>query len=159
LTVSSEVKNCSATSLILSLEAPAHGRDERSECSLFYQMLSGSMPTDFADGNVYRFIKNALTEPPRPLREANPDVPEAVEAIVMRTLAKHPNERPTASELAAEFAAASGVRRDRLARATRSAVEPSDRASGSDGLGNALRIVTTTELPTVVIPRHDAFCQ
>jgi hypothetical protein len=47
-----------------------------------------------------------LTKEPAPLRESHPDIPEALERIVMRTLAKAPSERPTARDLAQELSSA-----------------------------------------------------
>jgi len=45
-----------------------------------------------------------VTEKPRPLREVNPSVPEAVERVVLHALEKDPNARPqTALELARAF--------------------------------------------------------
>jgi CheY-like chemotaxis protein len=76
---------------------------------MVYQMLTGSFPFELAGGSVYALMTNLLTQRPRPLREIVPDLPESVEAAVMRTLAKDQNERPTASAFAVEFAAASGL--------------------------------------------------
>lgn len=68
-----------------------------------YEMLTGQAPFD-AENPLGILIKH-VQEPPRSLAEIRPDVevPDEVEALVMRCLAKVPGERfQTASELAAE---------------------------------------------------------
>ncbi|MGE0550518.1 MAG: hypothetical protein AB7R00_25865 [Kofleriaceae bacterium] len=56
-------------------------------------------------------------EPPVPLRERDPSVPVTLEALVLRTLSKDPNERPTAAELALLLLdAVAGVPRDAVAK-------------------------------------------
>jgi hypothetical protein len=41
-----------------------------------------------------------LTKEPIPLRELDPNIPEALESLVAQTLLKEPHNRPTAKELA-----------------------------------------------------------
>src|SRR5207237_10472338 len=47
------------------------------------------------------------TQPP--LRDNNPNISEASEAVVKRAMEKDPDNRPTAKELAQEFAMVSGI--------------------------------------------------
>lgn len=67
---------------------------------VLYEMLTKQLPFD-ADTPVGVAMQHVSAVPPSP-REFNPSIPPAVEDIVMRALAKNPNERyPTASALAA----------------------------------------------------------
>jgi beta-lactam-binding protein with PASTA domain/tRNA A-37 threonylcarbamoyl transferase component Bud32 len=56
-----------------------------------YEMLTGKLP--FESDSVMGLAYKHLSEPPRPPRELNPSVPARLEAIVMKALAKDPNER------------------------------------------------------------------
>ena len=77
---------------------------------LLYEMLAGRPPFD-APSAMALALKQ-IQEPPPPLREARPEVPGALERLVMWALAKDPADRPqTAAEfsralLAAEVSAA-----------------------------------------------------
>ena len=66
-----------------------------------YEMLSGSHP--FASKvTSQQLIAAHIAEPPRPLRDAAPDVPALLGTLVMRCLAKAPYDRPhDATELIA----------------------------------------------------------
>lgn len=76
---------------------------------VLYEMLTGVVPF-LAKTPTGVAIKH-VTEVPRSLRELNPVVSPAVEAVVLRALEKNPNARPqTAVELAREFDLA--LRRD-----------------------------------------------
>ncbi|HEV8579294.1 MAG TPA: protein kinase [Thermoanaerobaculia bacterium] len=70
---------------------------------VLYQMLTGQRPF----GGERRGMMHAiLFEDPPPLRELRPDVPEALERIALRCLAKDPAERyPDAHAILAELAA------------------------------------------------------
>jgi beta-lactam-binding protein with PASTA domain/tRNA A-37 threonylcarbamoyl transferase component Bud32 len=56
-----------------------------------YEMLTGKLP--FESDSVMGLAYKHLSEPPKPPRELNPSVPARLEAIVMKALAKDPNER------------------------------------------------------------------
>jgi len=67
---------------------------------VLYEMLTKQLPFD-ADTPVGVAMQHVSALPPSP-REFNPSIPPQVEDIVMRALAKDPNDRyPTASALAA----------------------------------------------------------
>ncbi len=73
----------------------AHAADIRADvyslgCTL-YHCLAGQPP--FADSNRVRQLMRHATEPPRSLREINPEVPEGLERVVNRMLAKDPAQR------------------------------------------------------------------
>lgn len=58
---------------------------------MMYQMLVGELP--FTEGNAFQILsQHVSTAPPRP-REKQPSIPEGVEAIILKALAKNPNER------------------------------------------------------------------
>jgi serine/threonine protein kinase/tetratricopeptide (TPR) repeat protein len=58
---------------------------------VFYELLTGTVPfhADTPTAVIYQHIY----EKPRPLRELNPEVPEAIEAIVLKMLEKKPRDR------------------------------------------------------------------
>jgi serine/threonine protein kinase/ABC-type sugar transport system substrate-binding protein len=60
---------------------------------LLYTMLSGVPPFSSPDGNIISIIYQHLEKSPRPLHEINPQVPPALESVVMTALAKHPDAR------------------------------------------------------------------
>jgi tetratricopeptide (TPR) repeat protein len=66
---------------------------------VLYESLSGALP--FQASNPLALIGKHLTETPAPLREQSSDVPASLESLVMRLLAKEPDERhSSAAELA-----------------------------------------------------------
>jgi CheY-like chemotaxis protein len=74
---------------------------------MLYRMLSGRMPFKLdGKGDLFGTIMRQVTAPLPPL--GVPDLPEAVEALVRRALARDTPDRPTARELAAELRGLSG---------------------------------------------------
>jgi serine/threonine protein kinase/ketosteroid isomerase-like protein len=74
---------------------------------LFYEMLAGRPPFD-APSAMALALKQ-IQEPPPPLKEARPGVPDALERLVMWALAKDPADRPqTAAEFSRALLAAEG---------------------------------------------------
>ncbi len=93
------------------LGQPYDGRaDVYALAMTLYEALSGRLPFDLPQGSLGSLILACVNEAPLPLRRARPDVPAAVDAVVMRALAKHPSDRPTVREFAAELAAAATPR-------------------------------------------------
>jgi serine/threonine-protein kinase len=70
---------------------------------VLYEMLAGRHPFG---GERQGMMHSILFEDFRPLREARPDAPPALERIVAHTLAKEPGERWSAGEIVAELQAA-----------------------------------------------------
>ncbi|MDQ3687284.1 MAG: protein kinase [Acidobacteriota bacterium] len=68
---------------------------------LLYEMLTGRVP--FLIENEFELMKAQIEQPPPPPRELNPAIPPEVEAVILRALAKDPNER---YQTAGEFRAA-----------------------------------------------------
>jgi eukaryotic-like serine/threonine-protein kinase len=84
----------------MSPEQISHGKvdlrtDVYSLGVIVYQMLCGKVP--FEAQNSVQILIAHLQQPVPPMRERNPDaeVPEALEAFVMRCLSKDPEGRPT----------------------------------------------------------------
>ena len=72
---------------------------------ILYEMLSGLVP--FNAETPLAIALRHVSEPPRPLREVVPDVPETLAAIAHKALAKHPSDRyADANELRQEILAA-----------------------------------------------------
>lgn len=75
---------------------------------VLYQMLSGRVPFTGASP-VAVAIKHALEEPP-PLLQLNPSIPPKIEAVVMKAIAKEPEQRyASAGELAEALRLAAGA--------------------------------------------------
>jgi serine/threonine protein kinase len=87
-------------------DLPYDGRaDVYSLGVMMYQMLNGRVPFFSKENDTWAVAVMHLTKDPVPLRELHPAIPESLDRIVLRTLAKAPVERPTASELADELSA------------------------------------------------------
>ena len=59
-------------------------------CTL-YHMLAGQVP--YPEGNNYQKVNNHQKQTPPCLRQLNPRVPPELETIVLRMMAKHPDQR------------------------------------------------------------------
>ena len=59
---------------------------------VLYELLTGAPP--FVAATPWAVLGKHMTEAPRPPRECCPAVPEGLEAIVLRLLAKDPGDRP-----------------------------------------------------------------
>ena len=71
---------------------------------VLYEALTGEPP--FAGGSAQRTLSRHLVEPPGPLRQRRPTIPEHVERAVLRALAKEPENRfPGTAEFAAALTA------------------------------------------------------
>ncbi len=79
---------------------PYDGRsDVYSVGVMLYQLLTGEMPYEFDDSGFVGIALKHLTQSPRPPRRFRPDLTPEMEALLLRTLAKRPEERPDAEEL------------------------------------------------------------
>ncbi len=77
---------------------------------VLHEMIAGAPP--FAHGDAMRTLVAQLRDPPPPLRSLREDVPEGVEALVLRLLAKDPADRPVdAQTLLGELARVEDARR------------------------------------------------
>ena len=63
---------------------------------LAYELLTGESP--FAGPSPRETMAAQLTRNPTPLHEVNPAVPAALSSLIMRLLAKEPDERPATAE-------------------------------------------------------------
>jgi serine/threonine-protein kinase len=76
---------------------------------LLYEMLAGRVP--FSHPSEYALMKRQIEEPPAPPRDFQPDIPAAVEAAVLRALAKNPGDRfQTAAAMRTDLLAATASR-------------------------------------------------
>lgn len=74
--------------------------------AILYELLCGELP-HLDDGTPLTTLRRHVDEQPTPLGERAPAVPPAVQAVVMRAIARHQDERPqTAEELRAAIEAA-----------------------------------------------------
>ncbi|MDQ0404281.1 serine/threonine protein kinase [Streptomyces sp. DSM 40167] len=63
---------------------------------VLHELLSGDVP--FAGSTALGVLHRHLYEPPLPVRRVRPEVPEALEALVLRLLAKDPQHRPDSAQ-------------------------------------------------------------
>jgi serine/threonine protein kinase len=70
---------------------------------VIYEMLAGELPFIFSERTPYKMAMVHIQEKPKTLRQLNPFVPEAIEAVVMQTLRKNPDKRPTMKEFSENF--------------------------------------------------------
>ncbi|MGI5398449.1 protein kinase domain-containing protein [Streptomyces sp. CA-135486] len=63
---------------------------------LMHELLSGNVP--FAGSTALGVLHRHLYEPPLPVRQLRPEVPEPLEALVLRLLAKDPQHRPSGAQ-------------------------------------------------------------
>ncbi len=69
---------------------------------VLYEMLTGRLPFD-GESPIAVALKHLYEEPP-PLRQVNPEVPEWLEGVVRRAMAKRPEERyPSAAHMRADL--------------------------------------------------------
>lgn len=59
---------------------------------IFFEMLTGELP--FHSTDIASFFVKHLKDPPMPVRRVNPSVPEELEELILRLLAKDPKARP-----------------------------------------------------------------
>ena len=87
-----------------------------------YQMFAGQTP--FTAANTPAMLVKHVSEPPRPLRDVRPDVPESTAAAIDRALAKRPEDRwPDVSAFRVALMSPSGPR-SALARDNSAPISP-----------------------------------
>lgn len=109
---------------------------------VLYRALAGAPP--FQAEGFGEIMMMHISEPPPPLRTRNPDVPEALDRVVMRALAKDPADR--FQSMAAFRSALEPIARMASVQATAAPTEPSPAAKGTRS------VVRTQLLPAPVAP-------
>jgi serine/threonine protein kinase/Tfp pilus assembly protein PilF len=120
---------------------------------VLYQMLTGEMP--FKADSMPEMIRLHCEVSPRPLREVNPAIPQAVEDVVLKALAKRPADRYlSATELARAFRNAANIHPSTLivecidatdqSRLAGASVYLNGRFAGNTGAGGELRLEQLT---------------
>jgi len=97
---------------------------------VLYQMLIGEMP--FKADSMPEMIRLHCEASPRPLREVNPAIPQAIEDVVLKALAKKPSARhQSATELARALRNAANIHPATLIVECIDAIDQSRLASAS----------------------------
>ncbi|MFJ8753564.1 protein kinase [Streptomyces sp. NPDC102441] len=63
---------------------------------LLHELLSGDVP--FSGSTALGVLHRHLYEPPLPVRQLRPEVPEPLEALVLKLLSKDPQDRPASAQ-------------------------------------------------------------
>ncbi|WP_308401411.1 serine/threonine-protein kinase [Streptomyces sp. AP-93] len=63
---------------------------------VLYELLSGNVP--FAGSTALGVLHRHLYEPPLPVRQLRPEVPQQLEALLLNLLAKDPQDRPASAQ-------------------------------------------------------------
>lgn len=84
----------------------ARGTDARTDVyglgATLYDLLTGAPP--FVDANAMNVVLKVLIDDPVPVRVKNPEIPQALDTIVLKCLAKEPHRRyASAAELAEDL--------------------------------------------------------
>jgi serine/threonine protein kinase len=66
---------------------------------MIYEMVAGRLPFERTEGGHLSLMRMHAIEQPPALTTVAPDVPNTLEAAVMRAMRKDPNERPTAAQM------------------------------------------------------------
>ena len=74
---------------------------------VLYEMLAGSRPSRGESGGTRKMWAH-LNAPPPSVREQRPDVPEALDEVIRRGMAKRPADRPSAAAFGAAVLRAAG---------------------------------------------------
>ena len=86
------------------LGQPFDGRaDVYSVAVVLYEALAGRLPILPRDEGLGATIMAMVNEPPQPLGRVAPDIPPAIDDLVMRGLARRREDRPSAKEFAARL--------------------------------------------------------
>ncbi|MEM9594645.1 MAG: protein kinase [Acidobacteriota bacterium] len=86
-------------------DAPYDGSsDTYSVGIMLFQMLAGRLPFQPKQGDSMALLMMHLEQEPPALRDFEPSIPEAIEALVLECMAKDPGNRPPILELARRFA-------------------------------------------------------
>ena len=72
--------------------------------AMLYEMLAGRLPFIPSTADPLAIVAMQAEEDPPPLRARRPDVPPAYEKLVLQALARNPDGRPTADQLARKLA-------------------------------------------------------
>lgn len=129
--------------------------DERSDVYgagvVLFEMLTGRVPFS-GDSDVAVALKQVSEAPPRP-RDLDPAIPEALERVVLRALAKEPADR---FQTAAEFSAALGAAMAAPDAAPREAPSPAA-STAVTTISEGSSPATLAQARTVVAP--DTACE
>jgi serine/threonine protein kinase len=128
------------------LEQPRPASDQYALAVTCYQLLTGHLPFT---GNLYSIMHGHLRTPPPPLRQWNPYIPEQVESVILRALAKESTERYR------DMLAFAAAYRDAVEQAANAQTDVQGRKRTAILAGRG-RNQAIEELPTVHYPLPDS---
>lgn len=143
----------------ITVQNKGHRSDIYSYGIVLYEMLTGRVPfcSDSGVEETYKVQHAHCVETPPPLRDINPAISPAIEAIVLQCLAKSPDDRPqTCDELLKDLTAAiSGGRAVSSGARSATVVERRDGASAAAPVAPVAKPAVRAEptVPKVGIPK------
>ncbi|MBI4853012.1 MAG: protein kinase [Acidobacteria bacterium] len=124
-----------------------HRSDIYSLGVMVYEALTGQCP--YGDANGMQVIVKHIIEPPPKPRSLNPDIPEAVEKVILKALSKQPTARySSAGEFTTELTTAAGAYCDLTQGTQTSLLTPASMPAVSQAANNQT-IASPIQAPSV----------
>lgn len=115
---------------------------------MMYEMLCGTQPFQSSKDNYWALVLMHMTHTPPAPRKVNPQIPEKLEAIIMRALEKEPEKRPSAKEL--ETILFSFLQALSRQSSDASTAQVDNREQSVDSNTKIIRLETDTDKTTVI---------
>ncbi len=115
-----------------------------------YRMATGELP--FKGSDAISTLMAIATEPPRPPTEINANLPPALSELILRMLAKKPEERPASAQAVVEAVRAIEARPKAKGKAPPVATVPAKARSGPQRLGVSPAAARPTSARTAALP-------
>lgn len=129
-----------------------HRSDIYSLGVIVYEALTGQCP--YGDANGMQVIVKHIIEPPPTPRSLNPNIPEPVEKVILKALAKQPNARySTAGEFTTDLTTAAGAFCD-LTKGTQTSLLSTPVSSPISQPASNQTIASPIQAPSVSTPNN-----
>lgn len=117
---------------------------------MLYEMLSGRLPFQDQAGSLATIMTAHLSQDPQPIKDFTPQIPNKIETIVLATLKKQVEERPSLEEIAKIFAEVTGIEYKASSNIEENLLKPQRETSSID-----VDQTTVVIAPTKATPNTD----